>query len=132
MLDFFLRQARQLAQWGYLRLAFLEHQGEPIAFELGWTAKGVYHSMKVGYLSRFRRFGPGHLLRRELLRALSEQAGDLLVDFQGPTTDAIRQWSTSNYAIARLVIAPRNLCGRVLLAAYKTVAPLVRRLRPKK
>ena len=29
-----------LAEWGNLRLAFMEHRGRPIAFELGWTAKG--------------------------------------------------------------------------------------------
>lgn len=129
MFAFFLRQARQLAAWGYLRLAFLEHRGQPIAFELGWTAKGVYHSMKVGYLSSYRRFGAGHLLRRELLRALAEECPGLLVDFQGPTTDAIRQWSTSSYPIARLIIAPRSLTGRALLATYKSIAPLVRRRR---
>ena len=127
--EFFLRQARQLAAWGYLRLAFLEPRGAPIGFELGWTAKGVYHSMKVGYLSTYRRFGPGHLLRREVLRAVAEESSGILVDFQGPTTDAIRQWSTSSYPIARLIIAPHALGGRVLLAAYKGVAPLVRRLR---
>ncbi len=129
MFDFYLRQAQQLATWGYLRLAFLEHHGLPIAFELGWTAKGVYHSMKVGYLSRYRRCGPGHLLRRELLRALSDQAGPITVDFQGPTPDASREWSSSGYPIARLIVAPRTLGGRALLAAYKGIAPLVRRLR---
>lgn len=129
MFDFFLRQARQLAAWGYLRLAFLEHRGAPIAFELGWTAKGVYHSMKVGYLSDYGRFSPGHLLRRGVLRALAAESSGILVDFQGPTTDAIRQWSTSSYPISRLIIAPRTLTGRAMLAAYKGIAPLARRLR---
>lgn len=129
MVEFYGRQARQLAEWGCLRLAFLEHRGKAIAFELGWTAKGVYHSYKVGYDAAYERYAPGHLLRMQLIAALHEQPGHVLVDFQGPLTDALAHWSTGSYAIGRLVIAPRRLASRALMAGYRTLAPAIRRLR---
>jgi len=129
MVEFYGRQARQLAEWGYLRLAFLEHRGKAIAFELGWTAKGVYHSYKVGYDTAYQRYAPGHLLRMKLIAALHEQPGHVLVDFQGPLTDALAHWSTGSYVIGRLVIAPRRLASRVLMTGYRTLAPVIRQLR---
>jgi len=129
MFEFYRGQARQLAEWGSLRLALLEHRGEPVAFELGWTAKGVYHCFKVGYAPEAARYGPGHVLRMLLLRALAEEPGHRLVDFQGPLTEAVARWSTGSYAIGRLVVAPPRLAGRALLAGYRALAPAIRRLR---
>jgi len=129
MFEFYRRQARQLAEWGYLRLAFLEHRGKPIAFELGWTAKGVYHCFKVGYDPQCRGSSPGHVLRMLLLQAFAKQPGHLVVDFQGPLTEAVARWSTGSYPIGRLVIAPRRLAGRVLMTGYRALAPVIRRLR---
>ena len=129
MFEFYRRQARQLAEWGSLRLAFLEHQGEPIAFELGWTAKEVYHSFKVSYKESYRQYGPGHLLRLHLIRSLHGRPGPGLVDFQGPLSEALACWSTRSYPIGRLVVAPRRLAGRALLAGYRTVVPMIRRFR---
>ncbi len=129
MFDFYRRQARQLAEWRCLRVALLEHRDRPIAFEFGWTAKGVYHSFKVGYDAAYRRYAPGHLLRMRLIAALAEQPDEVLVDFQGPLTEALAHWSTHSYPIGRLVIAPRRLAGRTLLAGYRTLAPVLRGLR---
>ena len=129
MFEFYRRQARQLAEWGSLRLAFLEHRGKPIAFELGWTAKGVYHCFKVGYDSEYRGSSPGHVLRMLLLQAFAEEPGHRLVDFQGPLTEAVARWSTGSYPIGRLVIAPPRLAGRALLTGYRALAPVIRRLR---
>ena len=84
MFEFYARQARRLAAWGDLRVAVLEHQGMPIAFDVGWLGKGVYHSYKVGYDPAYREFGPGHLLRGELIRHCFEHPAIRAVDFQGP------------------------------------------------
>jgi CelD/BcsL family acetyltransferase involved in cellulose biosynthesis len=116
MFEFFLRQARQLAAWGSLRLAFLEHQGCPIAFEYGWLAKGVYYSYKVGYEPSFASYGPGHLLRLRLLRALAAEPGVKLVDFHGPLTEALACWATRSYTIGRMILAPPRRGSRLLLA----------------
>ena len=129
MFEFYLREARQLAAWGELRIATLRLAGRPIAFEVGWTAKGVYHSFKVGYDAVYKRFAPGHLLRSRLAEACFASPGVRLIDFQGPLSEALTAWSTRRYAIGRLVIAPGGPVGRAALAAYRGLAPLVRRLR---
>jgi CelD/BcsL family acetyltransferase involved in cellulose biosynthesis len=125
--DFYCRLARQLAAWGCLRVALLEHGGRPIAGELGWVAKGVYHSFKVAYDERFREFGPGHLLRMLLVEEFCRRQDARVIDFQGPMTDALASWSTRSYSIGRLVIAPNRPASRLLLAGYRAGASLVRR-----
>jgi hypothetical protein len=129
LFEFYRHQARQLAAWRQLRLVFLEHQGQPIAFEVGWTAKGVYHSFKVGYDQQYRRASPGHLLRMLLLEHLFQQSDVSLVDFQGPLTDAMAVWSTREYPIARVVAARTRWGSRAMLAGYQASAHLVRSLR---
>jgi CelD/BcsL family acetyltransferase involved in cellulose biosynthesis len=126
MFEFYCRQARQLAAWGLLRVAFLECKGQPIAFEIGWMGKGVYHSFKVGFDEALRDFGPGHLLRMHLVRHLFDGGDAEWIDFQGPQTEALAAWSTHTYPIGRLAIATRRLVGRALLAACQATAGILR------
>lgn len=127
--DFYLRQARQLAVWNQFFLVFLVHRGKRIAFEMGWAAKGVYHSFKVGYDAEYQAFGPGHLLRLLLIKRFHEEPGWRLVDFQGPMTEALAAWSTRTYEIGRLLIAPKRIASRVLLTGVQLAGATVRRLR---
>jgi CelD/BcsL family acetyltransferase involved in cellulose biosynthesis len=127
--DFYARQCRQLAEWGCLRLASLEHRGRPIAFDLGWTAKRISHSIRVGYDQDYRSYGPGHLLWGWLIERLFQEGDVETVDFQGPMTDALAQWSTSSYQVGRLVAVPSRWSSRAIWIAYRTLAPAVRRLR---
>jgi CelD/BcsL family acetyltransferase involved in cellulose biosynthesis len=129
MFEFYFHQACRLAQWGHLRLSFLDCDRQPIAFEFGWTAKGVYHMYKMGYDESFGRYSPGNLLRMLAIRAFCERREPRIVDFQGPRTEAFARWSTRSYPIARLVISPRRLGSRALLAGYRALAGVVRTLR---
>ncbi|NUQ65614.1 MAG: GNAT family N-acetyltransferase [Pirellulales bacterium] len=117
--DFYLQQARILAAWNQLLTAFLLHRGKPVAFEIGWTAKGVYHSYKVGYDEEYRQFSPGNLLRMLLIEHFHTEPGWRLVDFQGPMTDALAAWSTRSYPIARVAVGLGPLRGRVALAGVR-------------
>jgi CelD/BcsL family acetyltransferase involved in cellulose biosynthesis len=129
--DFFNRQAQQLAQWGQLALVFLDHQGQPIGFEYGWNSKGVYFSPKVGYDAAFQQLSPGQLLRVKLLERLVTDREHVLWDFFGPLSDATAKWTTSTYRVGRLVVGTSPVAGRLFLSSYKTLRPLVRRLRGK-
>ncbi|MBN2021815.1 MAG: GNAT family N-acetyltransferase [Pirellulales bacterium] len=129
MFEFYLRQARQLAAWGDLRLARLMYRDQTIAFELGWMGKGVYHSFKVGYDPAYRVYGPGHLLREFIIRSCHADPAVRAVDFQGPPTDALASWATGAYPIARVVVAPRRVGSRILWIGYRAVRSVVRRLR---
>lgn len=129
MFDFYCRQARQLAAWGSLRIAFLEQAGRRLAFQVGWQGKRVYHSCKVGFDETYREFGPGQLLRMQILHYLFQSSDIDWIDFQGPLMDAQTGWITQTYPIGRVVVAAGSVTSRSLLAAYQVAAPTVRFLR---
>ena len=56
---YFVRQAKQLAAWGQLRLAFLTLDARPIAFCYCFAAKGVCHTLKTGLRPRVCRVQSG-------------------------------------------------------------------------
>lgn len=130
MFDFFRRQAEQLARWGQLELGFLEIDGRPIAFSYGPAAKGVYHSIKIGYDPAYAACRPGHLLRYHTLERLFLDPAWHAIDYMVPI-EVQRKWRPAVYTVSRMVIAPRGMLGRMVLHAYKNWWPLVRRLRHK-
>jgi hypothetical protein len=132
MFRFLVRQARQLASWGQLELAFLELDGCAVAFNYGMRAKGVYHSYKSGYDPQYAAFSPGNLLRYRVLQRLYAQSDCRAVDFMGPLTAAIWKWKPASYVIGREVVAPRRLLGRVALHAYERWWRRARGLRGKR
>jgi CelD/BcsL family acetyltransferase involved in cellulose biosynthesis len=115
--EFFIRQARQLAAWGQLELAFLECGGRPIAFCYGQSAKGVFHSAKIGYDPQYARLSPGQLLRYFLLKRFYAEPGRVAIDFLGPMTDSHAHWRPKTYTVARFAVA-LNALGRLALWAY--------------
>ncbi len=129
MFAFYRHVAEFLADRGQLRVAMLLLEGEPIAFELGWLAKRVYHCHKIGYSERFACYSPGHLLRMKVIERLFDNGDCLAADFQGPITEAVRRWTTQSYPIARVVIAPRRTTSRLLMCGYRLLAPVVRQWR---
>ena len=118
MLDFFTRQAQQLADWNQLQLVFLELDGRPMAFEFGWLAKGVYFTPKVGYDETFARLSPSQLLRYELFQRFHEEQDVQFVDFAGEQTDALTKWTTGDYPIGRLVFGCGSLFSRAIMKGY--------------
>jgi len=125
-LAFYTDQARTLAAKGQLQLAFLEVGGEPAAFEYGWLSKGVYYAVKVGYDERRAEATPGQLLRWLLFERLHNEGCWRTIDFVGPITRALSSWSNGDYKLSRLVVAPRRLSGRLALATYRALRPLLR------
>lgn len=128
--DFHLRQARQLAAWGELRIAILNFDARPIAFEYGWEAKGVRAVLKVGFAEAFGRLSPGQLLRYLLLEELFNEGYVRTIDYMGPITDATVAWATDEYHLGRVACSFSSLAGRAAIAALHYGGPLVRRIRP--
>ena len=128
MSDFFLRQARQLAEWGQLEIAILQLEGHPIASLFGFSAKGVYHAHKIGYDPRYSQFSPGQVMFWKILEQLHAGGNWKAFDCIGPMTEATSRWRPSTYTIGRMAIAPRKLLGRIALQAYRRWWPKVRTL----
>ena len=119
MFDLYHCQARQLAEWGQLQLAFLEHAGREIAFEYGFCAKRTYFSAKVGYDSAFAAYCPGQLLRLLLLKRFHDEAEVARFDFWGPLSQATSQWADSAYPVGRLVVSRRRLAAKLSFQAFR-------------
>ena len=62
MLDFYIQSAALLAEVSELEILNLRLDGQLIAFEMGYHARGTYYSAKVGYDSDFAKLSPGQLL----------------------------------------------------------------------
>jgi hypothetical protein len=114
-----LRQARQLADWGQLELAFLETHGRMIAFAYGYQAKGVHHICKIGYDPDYAALTPGQLLLYHLIESLHADPESQTLDFFGKLTESISRWQPRPLPMGRIVVAPRRLFGRLALSIYK-------------
>jgi CelD/BcsL family acetyltransferase involved in cellulose biosynthesis len=66
-LGFYQAVARWAAARGCLRLAFLRLDGCPLGFDFSLEDNGVHYLLKTGYDARWRAYGPGVLLRYEML-----------------------------------------------------------------
>ncbi|HQU44574.1 MAG: hypothetical protein B7Z73_05140 [Planctomycetia bacterium 21-64-5] len=129
LFDWYLGQAGRMADLGHLQLTFLKQDDRSIAFEYGCRAKGAYYSTKVGYDGAYAALSPGQLLRAMLLEEFFGSGDVRLVDFWGPLTDATAKWATRDYAVGKLLIAPRRFVSRLALAGYAAARPCWRRLR---
>ena len=119
MEDAFLSQAEWLAANGHLELAFLELDGKPIAFIYGQTAKGVFHSAKIGYDPAYADCSPGQLLRYLLLERLFSEKSKTAFDFLGPLTESHAAWHPSRYTVGRMAVSLGGAMGNFALAAYR-------------
>ncbi len=120
---FFLRHARLLAQWDQLALAILRCGGRAVAFSYGLAAKGVFHSLKVGYAPEFAACSPGQLLRCRLIERLCADPAWRGLDFVGPISEAQAHWRPRTYPVGRLMAAPRGWIPRLALWAYRHWRP---------
>jgi CelD/BcsL family acetyltransferase involved in cellulose biosynthesis len=117
--DYLQRLAALLVPRKELEFAFLELDGEAIAFEILFHAKGVLHSYKVGYDERYQWYDPGHLLMHELLCEAWRTRRCTGYDCFGPNTVGLRRWRGTTYQVSQLVFAPSRWLGRALLYTYR-------------
>ena len=119
MAKFLLESAQLLLPRSELEIAFLELNGEAIAYEILWNCRGVLHSYKVSYDERYAKCEPGGVLMHELLRELCETKRCHGYDCIGPTSYATEKWHGSMYPVSQLTAAPRKLLSRAALRAYQ-------------
>lgn len=128
LFEFYLRQARELASHGQLKLVFLENRGKPIAFEYAWSARGIYVSQKVGYDPAYAEVSPSQLLRARLYERFSETGEEQLIDFRGVLSEATARWATQTYTVGRLLLGSRA-GARSLISAYRGCWPMYGKVR---
>lgn len=118
MPEYYRREAQLLAEAGQLALAFLEHQGQPIAFSYGWNCKDTYLTPKVGYDAAYARFGPGQQLIMRLLEHGHQDPRCHLLDFAGPLADWTSKWTTRRYPVGRVLLSTGHPWARSIMRMY--------------
>ena len=111
--DFLSKEASFLAKQGQIKLAFLEHKGEPIAFIYVWYSKGTHFTAKVGYDQDYKKFGPGQQLMMHFIRYLHELPQPQVLDFCGPLAPWSEGWSTETYPMGRIFCSTDHFTSRL-------------------
>ncbi len=113
----FLVEARRMAAGkGWLRCGFLFLDDEPIAAQIRIVAKGIVYCMEALHDKAFNKFGPGHILRSEMIRHFIDVEGVTEID-QGRGDDSYkRYWSPLGKVRERkgMTVFNRSWRGRML------------------
>lgn len=126
-LRFYTTVASWAAERGWLRLAFLRLDGNPLAFEFTLETGGALFNLKGGYDQEWRKFGPGKLLAEDLLRYVFERRLSSY-EFLGSEEPFKLEWTSvcrDRMLLQAFAPSPRGL---VDWAAYAFGRPLAKRL----
>lgn len=125
-----LQYYRDGAEWarrrGILRLAFLRLDDRPLAFDYCLEEAGVHYLLKIGYDPEFRRYGPGIILRHEMLaRAFS--CGLSRYEFLGIDMPFKLEWTDTGWDKPWLRAFATSPSGSIDRLQFTRLRPLVRR-----
>ena len=128
MVQYYIQQAQLQADRNELTLLFLQHRGESIAFEYGWTLNRTYFSPKIGYDEAYGHLSPGHLLMHFWIERMFASDEYDTFDFSGPVADATLNWLTKKYSVSR-VVASTGFSGDQLLRCGQWGGALAHRVK---
>jgi CelD/BcsL family acetyltransferase involved in cellulose biosynthesis len=125
-----LRFYRDGADWasrrGILRLAFLRLDGRPLAFDYCLEEAGVHYLLKIGYDPAYRKYGPGVILRHEMIhRAFS--IGLSRYEFLGIDMPFKLDWTRTAWEKPWLRAFAPSLSGSVDRLQFTRLRPRVKR-----
>jgi CelD/BcsL family acetyltransferase involved in cellulose biosynthesis len=125
---FYTEISRWAAAHGWLRMAWLELDGTPTAWDLLLEHAGVLYALKGGYDTSYRSYGTGHLLTLEIV-AYCFARGLRRMDFLGDTSQYKRMWTHTAREMTALEFFPRSTAGTVGLVSYRYGRPIAKRAR---
>ena len=127
-LSFYEDVCRWAAGEGLLRLCSLRLDGETIAFDLSLQDGDSHYLVKTGYDEAFARYGPGMLLRYEML-ATAFSEGLATYEFLGSDAPWKREWTrTTRHRLQLRAYAP-TIKGTARWSAVRYGVPAAKRLR---
>ena len=109
-----IERLTRIAELGWFRSYLLYLDGEPIAFQLGYQYKGVYHEIRPGYTQRHAKLGAGTALHHMAILDYYER--------DTPTSMDLGQGTSNNKIEMR---AEKRLCHPVHLACNRRVSLLI-------
>ena len=126
-LRFYTDVARWAAAEGSLRLAFLRCKGRAIAFDFAIETGGVHYLLKTGIDPEFAKFGPGMLIRKEMIEA-AFKSDVRTYDFLGRDDQWKMQWTRHTHERLLFQAFRPDFGGRVDSIAFRYGRPAVKRL----
>ena len=115
-----------LAEKGWLRPYWVEHEDRVAAFVLGAVHRGTYYALKTAYDEAYSSLSPGTCLFYEVIGD-AFRAGLSRVDFLGEPARWKGEWATGHQAHVSVELHPANLGGLLKHVARSRVRPLVRK-----
>ena len=109
------------AENNWLRGIIISVNDEPIAYRYGLLFNNVFESLKISYVDKRKKYGPGNILMLETLKFLA-QNNITHLDLSGSVEPAKMKWTKHTYTQKRVTIFNRNVKGRILYLAEKTRA----------
>lgn len=123
--QFYSEVARWGAERGVLRLAFLRLNSCPLAFDYCLEEGGVHYLVKTGYNPAYGKFGPGLIIRYEMLaRAFS--IGLRTYEFLGTDQPWKFEWADKVRELALLRTFSPSPSGFLEWAAFAYGRPLAK------
>jgi CelD/BcsL family acetyltransferase involved in cellulose biosynthesis len=125
---FYSEIAHWAARRGWLRLVFLRLDGRPLAAELDLECAGSLYSLKCGFDTEYRAFGPGQLLTHDCVKMAFDD-GLSSYEFLGTDEPYKMHWTDTTRELVRVRSFRRTVSGDVAALARHHARPLVRRIR---
>lgn len=124
---FYTRVAHWAAERGALRVAFLRLGGRAIAGDLCLEEDGVHYLLKTGFDPAYRAFGPGIMIRHDMIARAFEK-GLQSYEFLGTAEPWKLPWATGTRDSVYLHALSPTIRGYAELAWITRAKPLARRL----
>jgi hypothetical protein len=117
---------RMAAKKGWLRCGFLFLNDKPIAAQIRLVANRIVYFMETLHDSRFNKFGPGHILRLELIKYFLDTDRVIEIDQVRGAESYKKYWTPSGRTRNRknIQIFNNNSKGNLLAFLMTTVFPV--------
>lgn len=124
----FLREIRRMAaKRGWLRCGFLLLDGVPIAAQIRMVADRTAYFMEALHDSDYNKYGPGHLLRAELIRRFIDVDGVSRIDQVRGDESYKKEWMSDGVVRLRkgLTVFNKSWRGKLLALLVTDLLPKV-------
>lgn len=122
--------AEMAAEKGWLRLAFLFHNGVPLAAQF-WIVSGrTAYILKTVYDQGYKKYSPGKVLTSEMFRHAIDVDKVTAIDYVQGDEDYKKDWTPRRRERRGILVYNATVRGTYLSLVDKKIVPFVNRTRP--
>jgi uncharacterized membrane protein (UPF0127 family)/CelD/BcsL family acetyltransferase involved in cellulose biosynthesis len=114
----------EAARRGELALELLLAGGRPIAYELNFVSAARVLSLAIGYDEDYAGYGPGHVLRWDVLRRFFADGSRSTYDFMAGGSEHKAEWAPATEDYVKLYLYRNTLRAHALCAGHRAGAAM--------